>query len=298
LNFRRVAKAFLLQLNARKAEILPWAWSTTVGAMIAGHGFPPVSKIFLTVFSMLAFAVSGYTYNDITDMRADSLNSLKKKRPIPSGKITVEEAKIIVLTTGLLGVSLAAFTAPTVFLLIMIWTTLLFSYSNPGIKLKKRFLLKEGTIAIGFFLSVLIGAISVGSIPPAVIFGGIFWGVFAFLGSPAFRDTTDLEEDKLYGVRSLAVVLDWKTKIEMVILFILAAMTLTPLTYVYLNLNVIFPIVVVALCFLVLRFLFPLLRQFDEKNYKRAYNSLYGFLIASQISMILGAMPLAAFINI
>jgi len=292
LNWTRFIKVFLLQADARKAEILMWSWSTAVGCMISGHGFPPIFPSIFTVFSIFAFATSVYTYNDITDIKLDSLNPIKKKRPIASGKITMNEAKTIVFIFGVLGFILALLVPLKASILIMIWAVLFYLYSNPKIRLKRRFLLKEGTIGLGFFLSTIIGAVSVGSITPTIIFAGIFFGAFVFLGFPAFRDTLDIKEDKLYGVKSLAVLLDWKKKVEMVILFVLAVMTLTPLTYIHLNLNVIFPIVTVALCFLVLRHLLPLLKRFDERKYKRAYNSLFGLFVASQVFMILGTMPI------
>jgi len=287
-----LARAYVLQVKSRKTEIFMWSWAIVVGCLIAGRGFPPVLPTILTALSMLAIATAVYTYNDVTDIELDRLNPIKKNRAVPSGKISVKEAMAIVYTSGFVGVILSFFTNLKTFLLLMLWTALFLLYSNSRIRLKKRFLLKEGTIGIGFFLASLIGGMAVGSVSPAVIFSGIFFAAFVFLGFPAFRDTTDMKEDKLYGVKSLAVLLDWKAKLEMVILFILAVMTLTPLTYVRFNLNVIFPIVVVASSFLILRFLFPLLNRFEQTNYQRAYRFLFGFFLASQIALILGSLPL------
>jgi len=299
LGFVEVSKAFLVQFNTRKPEIFVWGWSTAVGCMLATRGFPPIWKALLTVFSMVALATSGYTYNDIVDSEMDSLNPVKKKsRPIPSGKIKVKDAMKIVFVFGFLGIFLAAFTTPTAFLLILLWSFLLYAYSHPKIRLKKRFLLKESIIAVGFFLSILIGALSVGALSPLVLFGSILMSTFAIFFLPAIKETPDIEEDRLYGVKSLSMLISLKTRVEMAILFVLVIMTLTPLTYAQLNLNVIFPIITVASCFIVLRFLFPLLRHFDHKRHRYAYRAVYGFWVILQTSMIVGALPLSIPIGI
>jgi len=287
-----MTKAFALQIKSRKTEIFMWCWATAVGCLVACKGNPPIFPTFLISTAMLLMATSVYTYNDITDTDLDKLNQVKKDRAVPSGKITVSQARVIVYTTGLAGMMLGLLTNLSSFLVMTLWTALFLAYSNPQMRLKKRLLLKEGTVGIGFFITTIAGAMAVGSVSPSVIFAGIFFAFFVFLGFPAFRDTTDVYEDKLYGVRSLAILLSWKAKLELVFIFILAVMTLTPLTYVQFNLNVIFPIITVASCFLVLRALFPLLSKFEEKKYTRAYKSLFGFFVVSQAALIFATIPI------
>jgi 4-hydroxybenzoate polyprenyltransferase len=287
----QLMKAFALQLKSRKTEIFMWCWATAVGCLVAGKGNPPILSTIMISTAMLLMATSVYTYNDITDTELDKLNQVKKERAVPSGKITMNQAKTIVYTTGFAGMILGLLTNFTSFFVMALWTALFLAYSNPQMRLKKRLLLKEGTVGVGFFMTTIAGAMAVGSVSPSVIFAGVFFAFFVFLGFPAFRDTTDVYEDKLYGVKSLAILLSWRAKLELVFLFILAVMTLTPLTYVQFNLNVIFPIVTVASCFLVLRALFPLLSKFEEKKYKRAYNSLFGFFVVSQAALIFATIP-------
>ena len=292
-------KALLIQLNARKPEIFVWIWSTAVGCMLATHGFPPIEKTLLAVSSITALAISGYTYNDIADLRGDSLNPIKKKvRPITSGKLTVKDAMKIVWVFGLLGIFISAFTTLRAFLLTLIWSFLLYAYSHPKIRLKKRFMLKEIIISFGFFLVILIGALSVGTLSPVVLFGSILMCAFSIFFLPAIRESPDIEEDKLHGVKSLSMLISLKGRVEMAILFVLVIMTLTPLTYVQLNLNVVFPIITVASCFIVLRFLFPLLKRFDLETHRYAYRAVYGFWMILQASLIVGTLPLSIPIGI
>lgn len=289
-----ISRMFLAQLNARKPEIFVWTWSTSVGCLLAGHGFPPVEKILLAVSSITALAISGYTYNDIADLEADALNEQKKRiRPLPSGKLSAKDAIKIVWFFGFLGFFLAVFTTPMAFLLTVLWAFLLYSYSNPKIRLKKRFLCKEFVISIGFFLAILIGALSVGELSQVVWFVSILMFAFSMFLLPALREALDIEEDKINGVKSLSTLIKLKTKVEMAILFIFIVMTLTPLTYANFNLNVVFPLVTVATSFIVLRFLFPLLTRFDLDTHRQAYRATYAFWLGFQISLVIGTLPLS-----
>jgi len=136
-----------------------------------------------------------------------------------------------------------------------------------------------------------MGAVVNGSVGPTIVFAGIFSSLFVFFGVPAFRDTTDIMEDKLFGVKSMATILNWKQRLEMVIFFVLAIMTLTPLTYMNFGFNVIFPIVVVAMGLLALRFLFPLLNHLEEAKYTSALRIMTSYFFLAGISMIIGSLP-------
>jgi len=283
-------KAYLQFLNSRKDKVVFYPWFTAVGFLIASHGLPPLLPSVTIVVSMLVIASCVYTYNDVIDLEMDRLNPNKMNRPLPSGKVSVQEAMRIVYISGFIGVGLLFFTNLPTFLLCVTYMALFLAYSNPYIRFKKRFILKESTLAAGAFMMPLIGGIAVGSISPAVIFAATFISALAFTAGPAFNEQLDIEEDRKYGIKSLAVVLSWKAKMEMVIIFVLALMTLTPLTYTQLELNVIFPIVVVAVCLLVLRYLIPLLSVFEDANFRRARNALWALPVLVSMALILGSL--------
>ena len=145
--------------------------------------------------------------------------------------------------------------------------------------------------SVGAFASVLIGALANGLISPTVLFAGLFIFFFMLFNLPAFRDTTDIKEDKMFGVKSLATILSWKQRLEMSILSILVIMTLTPLTYVNFGFNVIFPIVVVAMSLLVLRFIFPLINRLEQTKYERTVKYIASYFYISQIAMVMASIP-------
>jgi len=287
---KRVRPYFLL-IKSRLLEGLGFVWCILVGSLIASRGFPQILPTALTILTTLAIALCVYMYNDITDTEMDKLNPNKKRRPLPSGQASAREAMNLAYLAGFAGVALALFLRFEILLICLVWLAWFLAYSEPRIRLKKRFLLKESTPPIGLFLSVIMGAIVNGSVSPTIIFVGMFSALFVFFGVPAFRDTTDIMEDRLFGVKSLATILDWKQRLEMVILFVLAIMTLTPLTYVNFGFNVIFPIVVVAMGLLALRFLFPLLDRLEEAKYTSALRLMTSYFFLSSISMVIGSFP-------
>ena len=283
--------SIVVLLKSRMLEAISYTWLAAVGALLATHGSPQIVPTILACASAFSIALCVYVYNDITDAEMDELNPTKSRRPLPSKKVTRAEAKNFVYLTGIISLILPLFVNLEISLLCVFWLGWFLVYSLPQIRLKKRLILKESTPAIGYFLSTIVGAKAVGPVSLTVMFGGLMSGLFIFFSLPAFRDTTDIKEDTLYGIKSLATILSWKQRLEMVILFVLGIMTLTPLTYMNLGFNAIFPIITVAMGFILLRFLFPLLRGLEEKKFRMALKFGTSYFFLMQISMILGALP-------
>ena len=272
-------------------EAISYTWLAAVGALMTSHGSPQIVPMVLACASAFTIALCVYVYNDVTDEEMDILNPTKSARPLPAKKATRAEALNFVYLMGIISMILPLFVNLELSLLCAFWLGWFIVYSTPHVRLKKRLILKEGTPALGYFLATIAGAKAVGPITLPVMFGGMMSGIFIFFSLPAFRDTQDVKEDTLYGVKSLATILPWKRRLEMVIICVLGIMTLTPLTYANLGLNVIFPIVTVAMGFVLLRVLLPLHKGIEEKRFKTAlkFGTSYFFLI--QISLILGALP-------
>lgn len=109
------------------------------------------------VFCLLAGAV--YTMNDLVDVEADRVHPVKRKRPIPSGRVPLGLAKI--LASGLVVVSLGgAFVLDWRFGAVAAAYFLLnVAYS---FRLKKVAYVDVGCIAAGFVLRVIAGGYATG----------------------------------------------------------------------------------------------------------------------------------------
>lgn len=242
---------------------------------------------------MLAITSCGYIYNDVTDVEMDKINPIKSKRPLPAGLTRKEDAMLLVYLTGLIGITLSLFLNPICFVLCVIYLVLSIIYSHPAVRLKKRFIIKELTVASGYILTMLTGGFAVvGTFHTTFVFAGILYFFFSFMGLPAFHDITDVKEDEMYGVKTMAIVLSWKRKVQLLMFFILAMMTLTPFTYTSLGFNAILPIIVVAMGIIVLRYLVPLSNAFERGLFIKTRRIAYVYYISIHIALIVSTLRL------
>ncbi len=277
--------------RTHKEQFFSWTWATLIGCLIAGRGFPSPIPTVLSVFVVLAITSSVYIYNDVHDVEMDKLNPKKRERPLPSGRSTIKDAMRLVYITGLIGVLLSLFLDFTSFILSLFYLFLFTIYSHPSIRLKKKFIVKEFVVASGYILTTLIGGFAVaGEFQPTFVFAGLFYFFFSFMGMPAFHDITDVKEDEIFGVRTMAIVLSWTRKVQMLMLFLLAIMTLTPLTYVNLGFNIVLPIVVVAMGLVVLRYLVPLSSAFERTLFIKARKISYVYYFFIHIAMVIATL--------
>jgi len=282
---------YSLFARAHKENFFSWTWATLIGCLIAGKGFPSPIPTILSFFVVLAITSSVYIYNDVHDIEPDKLNPVKSKRPLPSGQATKKDAMYLVYICGLIGVLLSLFLNITSFVLSLLYLFLFTIYSHPLVRLKKKFIIKEMVVASGFILTILIGGFAVaGEFQPTFVFAGIFYFFFSFMGMPLFNDITDMKEDEIYGVKTMAIVISWTRKVQMVILFILIVMTLTPLTYVSLGFNIVLPIVVVAMGLVVLRYLVPLSAAFERTLYNKTRRISYAYYFLIYIALVVGTL--------
>ena len=291
LSIVKLISTYLLFARAHKENFFSWTWATLIGCLIAGKGFPSPIPTIQSVLVVLAITSSVYIYNDVHDIELDRLNPKKRERPLPSGQSTIENAMRLVYITGLIGLLLSLFLDFTSFILSLSYLFLFTIYSHPSVRLKKKFIVKEFVVASGYIFTTLIGGFAVaGEFQITFIFAGLFYFLFSFMGMPAFHDITDVKEDEIYGVRTMAIVLSWNRKVQMLILFLLAIMTLTPLTYVNLGFNVVLPIVVVAMGLVTLRYLVPLSTAFERTLFIKARKISYVYYFLIHIAMVVGTL--------
>ena len=109
------------------------------------------------VFCLLAGAV--YTINDIVDVEADRVHPVKRKRPIPSGRVPIGVARglvAVLLAAALVGAELVDHHFAMV---ALSYLALNLAYS---FKLKKVAWIDVGCIATGFVLRVVAGGYATG----------------------------------------------------------------------------------------------------------------------------------------
>jgi 4-hydroxybenzoate polyprenyltransferase len=284
-------RSFILFTLAHKGNLFSWGWATLIGCFIAGRGFPSILSTIGSLSAVLAITLSVYTFNDVIDAEMDKINPKKRNRPLPSGLSTKKDAMLLTYIMGIIGVVISLFLNRTSFILCLAYLLLFTLYSHPVIRLKKRFVIKELTVASGYILTTLIGGFAVaGKYQSTFVFAGVLYFFFSFMGMPAFHDITDVKEDEIFGVKTMAIVLSWRRKVQMLMLFILTMMTLTPFTYTRLGFNAALPVVIVAMGLIVLRYLIPLSNAFERSLFIKTRNISYVYYILIHVVLVISTI--------
>jgi 4-hydroxybenzoate polyprenyltransferase len=115
-----------------------------------------VVKVFggFILFSLCTSAV--YLFNDITDLEKDKLHPLKSKRPLPAGKLSVGTAQAVSLLLASAGLLGGYFLNREFAVILLVYIIINVLYS---LKLKDVVILDVMTIAAGFVLRVIGGAV-------------------------------------------------------------------------------------------------------------------------------------------
>ena len=305
-NYEKFPRVIVILVKSRLEALFYWPWSTAVGCLIAGGGFPPLKPTLMSIVSILFIALSVYLYNDVIDREMDSYSPMKKSRPLAANLVKVEDALKLIYVSGFIGLTISLFINVYTFILCLIYLFLFAIYSYPKIRLKKKLILKEASLSMGWPLCSLIGSYAVtGKFYLPALYAGTLFGIFTFFVNPATNESMDVEEDRKFGVQSLGVVLNWKRKLQFLIFGFLFVMTITPLTYVQFGFNMILPIVIVGASLIFLRYAFSIVTRVEKSTLthelsqieiRKAKRLMGAFLILFQILMVLGSLNISLFI--
>lgn len=181
---------------------------TAIGALKVQLKFANLKFILLGSLMAATLNAASNVLNQIYDLPLDKIN--KPNRPLCTGAISVNSAKLFALSLYLLSLLLAWFINPTgsreCFYISAIAGFLTYIYSAPPIRTKRFCFLSNLTIAIprGVLLKVA-GWSAVGTIldiQPWYI--GLIFGLF-LLGAASTKDFADIEGDRKYGCYTLPV---------------------------------------------------------------------------------------------
>jgi decaprenyl-phosphate phosphoribosyltransferase len=114
-----------------------------------------LNRVIFAFFSFSLASSATYIFNDIFDIEADKLHPLKKKRPIPSGKIPLPIAGLATLVCVVISLYIASLLNTLFFLAVFGYLTLQAAYS---LGLKNIATIDILVIAAGFIIRIYSGA--------------------------------------------------------------------------------------------------------------------------------------------
>ena len=292
-----------LLIKSRKEALGLWIWCALVASLIVSRGFPPLQPALLSIAAFFFIATAVYTYNDVVDMEADKKNVFKSNRPLVSGQVSKSNAMKLIYISAILGLSISFLNNLPSFLLSLLYFTIFVLYSYPKIHLKKRFLVKESVISGGILVIGLSVCYAIlGTFSPMVFIGFMIFSIFAFFAMPTGFDSTDVDADKLQGVKSIASKLTLKRRLQLAITGMFIIMTITPFTYINFGYNMLLPILVVLGGLVFLRNLVPLMMSIspgvnnvDMAIIMKSRKTIVMFIFLISICLVIGSLNLSFF---
>jgi 4-hydroxybenzoate polyprenyltransferase len=202
--------------------LLPCWWGLFLAHISRGGGLPNLWFVFLFLLGAIIMRGAGCTLNDIVDRNYDGLVARTMSRPIPSGRVSVKQALIFLVSQCLLGlVILLQFNPYTI---ILASASLLIVVIYPFMKRVTHW--PQLVLGLAFNWGALVGWSAVqGSLawpPLALYLGGIFWT----LGYDTIYAHQDKEDDVLIGVKSTALQFGEKTQAWLIGFFIVALVSI------------------------------------------------------------------------
>ncbi len=175
---------------------LPFAY---LGAILAKEGMPSPREWFWITMAMVGARSAGMGLNRIIDRDLDAANPRTQVRPLQTKRITLAQAKALVIGALLLFILSAVMLKPICLLLLPLATTFLFLYSYV-----KRF-----SWATHFVLGTVLACAPIGGwvairgelnlIPILLGFSVLFW----VAGFDIIYTTQDYDVDRRQGIHSL-----------------------------------------------------------------------------------------------
>ncbi len=165
-----------------------------------------------TLVAALACNIYITGLNQLQDIEIDKIN--KPWLPIPAGKLTVRQARIIIISCGLIALAAAAYTNLVLLVLIGVIMLVGTAYSVPPLKFKRHhaaaaasILLVRGVLVnVGMPVHFLYSFTGKLSVPPDV-WPLTFFVVGFSLAIAWFKDIPDTGGDKAFKIKTLALSL-------------------------------------------------------------------------------------------
>lgn len=186
-----------------------------LGGYVAGTG--AWLNVALAALSTLLISAAANAWNDTLDLEIDRIN--QPQRPLPSGMVSPQTARVFSFVLAVLGLVVAAFIGWQGFLIALFANVLLYVYSW---RLKSTVLLGNASVALVSALSAIFGGVAAGNARPSLLLGLIIF--VAILGREVLKTLADYEGDLRQQCRTIATV--WGRRRARIVFFVLAGLTL------------------------------------------------------------------------
>jgi len=265
-----VVKSYILCLKSRMVVLFVYTWAAGISLLLTGA---PLSLIVIlkTLLAVTFVSYGIYFYNDIMDLEDDLKNKelgnpIPASRPLGRGLVSKKRMALYASISSIFGLTLSYLINMQVFLLQLIYIFMGILYSTEPIKLKKRFLLKQLTMASGLAISHLTGGFALGIINLPIIYITILNAALAVGVSP-IMDLRDISGDKKIGIKTFPVVWGPELTIRLAIGVLISSEIATIVGYSRIGFNISMPILFTVIVVTLIYVISPLIKKWNDPYY-------------------------------
>jgi len=260
-------------------------FAVIVGAALSNPQFSNVPWLYLLFGFVTGFTLTAASMaiNDYYDKEIDAVN--EPNRPIPSGAIKPKEALLFAFVLTAIGFATAYLTNNFCFVIAIIAWMIFATYATVG---KKSGLSGNFLVSICVAIPFIYGSfVAVGGLEPNVlIFASIVF--LSNTGREITKGIVDVEGDKKYNVKTLAVRFGEKVAAVVAAFFYLSAVLLSPIPWFMQLVSPWFiPLVIITDLGLVASS-FMLIKDYSRENARRIKKMVLLWFIIGLLAFLLG----------
>ena len=266
-----------------------------IGILNTRTGVVPLTLILNIIFGILIYffiAGSGMVINDYYDIEIDKIN--RPERPIPRGSVSLKQAKLLWLTTILIGIILA-FIHSLLFgigflnvIIVAFFAFIGWLYAAWG---KKSGFIGNIMVGISFSIGLIFGAVLNSFNIPIHIYLFFLTSSFLLIAREIIKGCEDIEGDKEEGIKTLAIQIGIKKATMVSFIFAFLAIICFALVVFTKILNLLLFLISMAfgVIVVIISAILMLKRNLDRSDFKKislflkigAFLGLIAFLFAS-----------------
>ena len=295
----KIIRQFAICVRSRmKIVIMVYSWLAIIGLFIVYRGLPPPILAVKLFFAVTGMALGMYLWNDVCDFKEDAVgknmvDQSGSSRPLVMGLVSKRRMGVFSALLVALGLTASALINLEVLLIQLAFLVVYVIYSTEPIRLKRIFLWKQFTVAIGGAIACLTAGLAAGFISIQLLYlTGLY--VLFVVGVNPLGDLKGIESDRAGGIKTVPIVWGPGATIRLALATFTASAATTWIGFYGLGFNIALPIIGTIVCIAFVYVMYPLLGHLNDLEYivDRLYSRGLPLFFILQIAVLVGSLPL------
>ena len=280
------------------AVLMAYSWLSIVGLCVTFRGIPPTILLLKVFCAVTGMALGMYLWNDVCDFKQDivskeMIDQSPSDRPLVRGLVSKRRMGVFSALLVALGLTASALINLEVLLIQLAFLVIYIIYSTEPIRLKRIFLWKQVTVAIGGAIACLSAGLAAGIISIQLLYlTGLY--VLFLVGVNPLGDLRDMDSDRAGGIKTVPIVWGPGFTLRLSLATFTASAATTWIGFYGLGFNVALPITGTIVFMAFVYVVYPLLGHLSDLEYvvDRLYSRGLPLFFILPIAALLGSLPL------